>query len=88
MLDAAACQHDDGTVTLFLVNISKTIPLQLELPNGCVPLRSVRLSASGFDATNALNRECVQRMEREEKGRNISLPAGTVCAVTIKLTAE
>ena len=88
MLDASACQHDDGKVTLFLVNISKTIPLQLELPNGCVPLRSVRLSASDFDATNALNRECVHKTEVEENGQCIFLPAGTVCAATIKSTAE
>ena len=84
MLDAAACQADDGSIHLFLTNISKESALRIELPAGYKALRSIRLSAPSFDACNALGDEVVTRSEQAEAGQAIEVLPGTVTMVTLE----
>ena len=84
MLDAAACQWEDGTLCLFLTNISKDENAQIVLPDAWRPLRSMRLRAPDFDDTNAVGREVVLETESEEQGRTVTVQSGTVCMVLME----
>ncbi len=76
-VDAASCVHDDGTVTLFVTNVSLTDGYELRLPANRPVRRWVCMSADSPYDVNTLDRDVV-RTEEKAAGNGLMIAPGTV----------
>lgn len=83
VLDCSASITDDGSIRLFVTNISKTDTCELELPGSYAVQSALCMHADSFDACNAVGREVVQSTSKSASEAHIIAP-GTVNMLILK----
>ncbi|HML48773.1 MAG TPA: alpha-L-arabinofuranosidase C-terminal domain-containing protein, partial [Clostridia bacterium] len=81
-VDSAACLQEDGSLCLFLTNITQDTQYPVRLPEGYAILESVALCAPAFEASNALDREVVEAVYGKRTDGFILKP-GTVAMLRL-----
>ena len=82
-LDAAACVREDGSVCLFVSNLTENRDYEITLPEEYRAEEWIRLRADSFDEVNSPEHNAV-RCESCDVSRSIVLPAGSVNRVTMR----
>lgn len=82
-VDGAACRLADGTIRLFLTNITRDEPFPIALPEGHAILDSLTLRAPALEDCNTLDRDVVEAV-RGPAGDSFLLPAGSVAMLHIR----
>ena len=83
VLDASACLRSDGTMCLFLVNLSQDTPLEVVLPETWTVTESTVLSAPAFSSFNAPGTETVSCRTSAHPAAKLILPAASVTAAIL-----
>ena len=84
MLDASACRRADGSLCLFLVNISQTDRAEVVLPDDVRSVRSVELRAPDFGAVSRMGQDAVAWTEEECPAGPVYVRPGSVRAVILE----
>lgn len=80
---SAACQQEDGTVCLFLTNVTKDAAYSLSLPEGYRAAGATILSAPSQEAKNTLAEDVVRVAHEVPQGGTVMLQPGTVTMVQL-----
>lgn len=83
VLDCAASRCDDGSIALFVTNISKEREYEIELPREYTVQNWTSLKADSFDDCNSLDREVV-KYEQKTVGEHLTIDPGTVNLIKLE----
>lgn len=83
VIDCAASLAGDGSIRLFVTNISRSSAYDLVLPKGYAMEKAICLSADSFDASSAVGREAVRKSERPAS-EALHIAPGTVNLMILK----
>ena len=83
VLDASACLRSDGTICLFLVNLSQDASLEVALPQAWTVAESTVLSAPSFTSANTPDTETVTCRTTAHPSGKLILPAASVTAAIL-----
>lgn len=83
-IDCAACLQDDGSIRLFLANITREAEHVIQLPAQYAAVEAVILCAPSLTASNDPDTEVVQTLHRANLAQTLTLAPGTLTMLHIK----
>ena len=86
-LDTAASLCEDGSISLFVTNLSQDNAFTVELPVNYALKESIVLSADSFDSFNTLDREVV-KCERISAPHTLKLVPSSVNLLVLEKVNE